>query len=211
MYVEIGLMCLLPLVFVGLLCLVLSCDGSIHPPGPACGKCKTVLKPSAKFCQKCGVAISPPALVEDPNLIIRKVKVDRTRTSQQALDATGRRQCTDKSVVEAMPRGEGDEVEVIFFKPRPEEYTRPGWMSDDDLEKALDRRNLKAAPPDDVAGVDAADPAFADEKPHGTHWKDAKGNWCYAAFRRWSSQRRVGVGRDDVGWGDYWWFAGSRK
>ena len=145
------------------------------------------------------------------NLIVRKVKVNRLLTPQQVLDATGRKQYTNRKVVDAMPRGEGDETEVVFFKPEPWEYTRPDFMSDDDFEKALGRRNLKSAPPDDVAAVNEADPAFADEKPHGTHWQDENGKWCYAAFHRWGDERNVSVNRGDGGWSVSWWFAGVRK
>src|SRR3989344_7634417 len=148
------------------------------------------------------------------NLIVRRVKVNRLLTPQQVLDATGRKQYTNRKVVNAMPRGEGggegDETEVVFFKPEPWEYTRPDFMSDDDFEKALGRRNLKSAPPDDVAAVNEADPAFADTRPNGTHWKDADGKWCFAAFDRWNGEREVGVDRDGYVWHDLWWFAGLR-
>ena len=143
--------------------------------------------------------------------IVRKVPVNRSRTPQAALDATNRAQYTDRQVVDSMPKGEGDEAEVIFFKPAPDEYTRPGWMSEDGLEEALALRSLKAAPPDDVAAVDEADPAFADDHPHGTHWKDGDGRWCQAPFCRWYGERAVRVFRRDRGWSDEWWFAGVRK
>lgn len=143
------------------------------------------------------------------NLIVRKAKVNRSRSEQEALEATGRAQCTDRKVVDAMPKGEGDEVEVVFFKPDLSE--RNGYISDDDLEKEFELRGLKPADPISVAAVNEADPAFADEKPHGTHWKDAKGNWCYAAFRRWFDERKVCVDRDDDDWHDFWWFASVRK
>jgi len=143
------------------------------------------------------------------NLIIRTAKVNRGRSQQEAIEATGRAQYTDRKVVDSMPKGEGDEVEVVFFKPDLSE--RNGFISDDDLEKEFELRGLKPADPISIAAVNEADPAFADEKPHGTHWKDAKGNWCFATFYRWVDERRVGVYRYDYGWGDFWWFAGVRK
>ena len=145
------------------------------------------------------------------NLIIRKVKVNRSRSPQEALDATGRVQYTDRKVVDSMPKGEGDEVEVVLFKPEPWEYIKSGCISDDDLKKAYERRNSKPADPYSVAAVNEADPAFADEKPHGTHWKDAKGNWCCAAFDRWGGERKVDVHRGGLDWSGRWWFAGVRK
>ena len=145
------------------------------------------------------------------NLIVRTAKVNRGRSQQEAIEATGRAQYTDRKVVDSMPKGEGDEVEVVLFKPEPWEYTQPGYITDDDLEKAYERRNSKPADPYSVAAVNEADPAFADEKPHGTHWKDAKGNWCYATFYRWNVKRKVNVNRNGGGWLDKWWFAGVRK
>jgi hypothetical protein len=143
------------------------------------------------------------------NLIVRTAKVNRSRSQQEAIEATGRVQYTDREVVDAMPKGEGDEVEVVFFKPDLSE--RNGFISDDDLKKEFELRGLKPADPISVAAVNEADPAFADEKPHGTHWKDAKGNWCYATFRRWRGKRGVNVDRGGNGWVDDWWFAGVRK
>lgn len=143
------------------------------------------------------------------SFIVRTAKVNRSRSQQEAIEATGRAQYTDRKVVDSMPKGEGDEVEVVFFKP--DLSNRNGFISDDDLEKEFDLRGLKPADPISVAAVNEADPAFADEKPHGTHWKDAKGNWCYATFNRWIGERRVFVIRNDRDWPAYWWFAGARK
>ncbi|MFA6349282.1 MAG: hypothetical protein WCX06_03835, partial [Candidatus Paceibacterota bacterium] len=50
------------------------------------------------------------------DLITRRVLVNRTRTPQEALDATGRKQYTDADVVAEMPKGEGAEANVVFFK-----------------------------------------------------------------------------------------------
>lgn len=138
------------------------------------------------------------------NLITRLIKVNRSRSPQEALDATNRAQYTDRTVVDAMPKGEGDEVEVLFFKLNR-------FVSDDDLEKEYELRGLKPADPYSLAAVNEADPSFADEKPNGTHWKDANGYWRYAAFGLWRGERRVNVHHIDDGWGDYWWFAGFRK
>lgn len=138
------------------------------------------------------------------NMIARRVKVDRTRDPQKALDATGRKQYTDKGVVKAMPKGHGEEPEVLFFKVGR-------TLSDNDLEKEYALRGLKPADPYSLAQVNADDPAFADDRPNGTHWQDANGNWCFAAFHRWDGVRKLSVGRDGGVWVDGWWFAGLRK
>ncbi|MFA7252842.1 MAG: hypothetical protein WC027_03210 [Candidatus Paceibacterota bacterium] len=143
------------------------------------------------------------------NLIVRVVDVDIGRKPQEALNATGRKQYTDEVVVINMPKGSGGKKEVVFFKPDLTE--RNGYISDDDLEKEFELRGLKPADPYSLAAVNEADPAFADDHPNGTHWKDANGNWSFAAFDRWHDERHVYVGRNDGGWGGGWWFGGLRK
>lgn len=136
------------------------------------------------------------------NLIVRLVRPDRSRTPQAALDATGRKQYIINSVVASMPKGTGDEAKVVFFK-------LGRWISDDDLEKEYESRGLKPADPYSLAAVNEADQVFADEHPNATHWKDADGNWCYAAFGLWCGERYVSVDRrGGRGWLDDWWFAG---
>ena len=141
--------------------------------------------------------------------IVRPVTVNRTRNPQEVLNATGRVQYTTQEVVDSMPKGEGDEVELVFFKPDLSE--RDGRISDDELKNEFELRGLKPADPISVAALNETDPAFADEKPHGTHWKDTDGNWCCAAFDRWLDERSVDVCHGDYGWDDGWWFVGVRK
>lgn len=138
------------------------------------------------------------------NLIIRHVAVYRDRSPQVVLDVTHRKQYVDKSVLDAMPRGNGTEAEVIFFKVGRS-------LSDADLKKEYELRGLIPADPYSQAAVNEGDPAFADDHPNGTHWQDADGNWCCAIFHRWGDERFVNVRRGDRGWDDRWWFAGLRK
>ncbi len=138
------------------------------------------------------------------NMIVRTVTVDRTRSPQAVLDATGRRQYTDRTVVDAMPKGEGATAEVFFFRPGR-------YVSDADLDKEFDLRGLKPVDPYALAAVNEADPAFANEHPNATHWKDDKGQWCYATFNRWDGGREVCVYRHDSDWHDSWWFVGVCK
>lgn len=123
------------------------------------------------------------------------------------IDATGRRKYTNREAVDTMPRGEGDEVDFCFFKPEPEEYTRPGFMSEEDLEKALKIRNL-ISDPYAQAKANEDDPAFADEHPNGAHWKGADGKWYYVAFGRGRGGRSVSCVRGGDGWDGRWWFGG---
>ena len=138
------------------------------------------------------------------NIIVRRVPVNILRTPQQALDATGHKQYTNNDVVAAMPKGAGGEVEVHFFK-------LDRYISENDLEDEYASHGLKPVDPYSLAAVNEADPAFADEYPNSTHWKDAAGKWCFAAFRRWGVGRGLDVGRGDDVWSVSWWFAGVRK
>lgn len=139
-------------------------------------------------------------------VIVRRVRVDRTLTPMQAIAATGRNKYVDDKIVATMPTGDGGEVDFHFFQPEPEEWTRPGFMSDDDLAKALKKRRLKSDPRAQ-AKVNEDDPAFADDHPNGTHWKDGD-HYNFAAFRGWDDERRVDVVRRSGGWSDGWWFGG---
>lgn len=139
------------------------------------------------------------------NLIVRHVKVDRSRAPQEVLKVTGRKQYIDDDVVANMPRGEGDEeVDVVFFK-------LDRWVSDDELAEEYKLRDLDPCDPFSLSAINEDDPAFADEHPNGTHWKDSGGEWCYTAFSRWDDERLVVVYRLDHEWFGYWWFAGFRR
>lgn len=145
------------------------------------------------------------------DMIVRRVKVHRSRSQQYMLDATDRKQYTDRKVVNAMPKDGCDEDDVFFFKPDKSAYDKNGLISDDNLAKEYELRGLKPDPYAQAA-VNEADPAFADDHPNGTHWKDKDGNWCYAAFLRWHvGERRVSVDRYAYAWYDRWFFAGVRK
>ncbi|MDZ4205628.1 MAG: hypothetical protein U1C12_00200 [Patescibacteria group bacterium] len=138
------------------------------------------------------------------NLIIRHVKVNHTRTPQQVLDATGRKQYVNVSVVKTMPKGEGEEADIYFFH-------LGRYVSDADLEKEYELRGLKPADPYSLAQVNTDDPAFADTHPNGTHWKSVNGHWCFASFGHWRGECGVSVREFDDDWDDSWWFAGVRK
>lgn len=137
-------------------------------------------------------------------MIVRRVKVNRSLTPQQALDATGRKQYTDKKAVDSMPVGEWEEVEMCFFPIKKR-------SSDAEVAQALAFRGL-TPDPRAQAQVNAEDPAFADTHPNGISWQDADGNWNFVTFSRWDDgERRVRVRRDGRDWVDRWWVGGSRE
>lgn len=137
-------------------------------------------------------------------IITRWVKVDRDISPQAMLDATDRIQHTNKSVVESMPRGEGEEVEVCFFELNQN-------IDDDELAREYKLRGLVPADPYSLMQVNTDDPSFAGKHPNTTHWKNSKGKWCYTTFERWRDERRVYVYEGDRDWLDGWFFAGLRK
>lgn len=130
--------------------------------------------------------MSPPTPFRQIGMIVRHVKVDRPRSPEQVLDATGRIQCIDKHVVKSMLRGTGEDIDVYFLKLNC-------WTSDDDIGKDADSMGLCVADPYSLAKVNEDDPAFADTYPNGTHWKDADGKWCFVAFYNWAGDRAVNI------------------
>ena len=151
------------------------------------------------------VAMLAEATAAVSNMITRTVYVDRTRSPQEALNATGRTQYVNYNVVQTMPKGKGEKTEVVFLKPGRQ-------MTDDELEQWFDERGYKLADPYSLARVNEDDPSFADSHPNATHWKDSDGRWCYTAFYRWrGSERAVDVDRNARDWGVGWWFGGVRK
>jgi hypothetical protein len=143
------------------------------------------------------------------DIVWREAEVDRDRPPQKMLDATGRVQYTDRDVVETMPRSEGKKTRVGFFKLDLSE--QGGRISDDELQKEYDLRNMK---PDPYAQgqVNTDDSAFADEHSNAGHWQDANGKWCCIVFNRWGGgERRVRVRRHGSDWYGDWCFAGVSK
>ncbi len=139
----------------------------------------------------------------DMSLIVRTVAVNRTRTPQQMLKATKRTEYVNDSVVEVIPAGNGNEVEVKFFNLK--KYASPAEVA-----AAYEKYNLV---PDvyAVAAVNELDPEFSDKYPNAVQWQDKNGNWCYGAFNRDGDERGVGVRRDAYGWPGVWWFGGVPK
>jgi len=145
-------------------------------------------------------------LVEmESNMFTRLVSgINRNQTPRQALDATGLKQYTTQSVVDSMPRGEGENVELKFF-----------WLDYNptitELGKEYERRSLKA----DLFALCKHmedDPEFADERPVACQWDiDENEVASYAAFRRWHGERGVVVGRYVSGWPRRYRFAGVCK
>jgi len=150
------------------------------------------------------IAVFQNLLDNVSKIIIRRVSVDRTRSAQEALDATGRKQYTDKKVVATMPKAMSSETEVHFVNFG--EYVPARELKD-----RVDALGYRLADPFTLAAFNEADPSFADEHPNGTQWKDKNGKFCYAIFYDWYDARWVYVDQGDDVWGGRWWVAVVRK
>ncbi|MEX1112282.1 MAG: hypothetical protein WEC84_02360 [Candidatus Andersenbacteria bacterium] len=138
-------------------------------------------------------------------VIVRSVRVNRLRTPQKALDATGHQQyATNPAVVALMPQGEGEEeIDVYFF------YS--SFVSDAEVEKEYALCGLVPADPYSLAAVNEDDPSFVVDHPNVTHWKDTSGKWYSAAFYEWDGERRVSVNYLGPDPHRNWWCAGLRE
>ncbi len=140
-------------------------------------------------------------------VICRHVIVNRDQLPHDAINAIKRDVIINDDVVKTMPKGNGTEVDVFFFQIG--RYIN----NDIELEKEYEKRGFVPVDPYTLAKVNEDDPTFADEYPHGTHWKNANSEWCFAVFCYSRGLRLVRVDRNDrsVGWDSSFWFAGLRK
>src|SRR3989344_1061665 len=125
-------------------------------------------------------------------IIIRRVRVDRSCSPQEVIDATRRNKYVDDDVVATMPKGEGDEVDVHFVPTKR-------FVPVKEVSAFLAQYGL-VPDPRAQAAVNEADPAFADKYPNGSQWGDN----CCLAFRRWFGKRDVSCGHCDDDWRDRW-------
>lgn len=150
------------------------------------------------------------------NMFVRRVAVNRARTPEETLNATGRKiEIPDTVYLENMrflqriPRGKEVEVDVHFFTVN--HYSN---FSSPELDKEYALRCLKPADPYSLAAAIEADPLFFDRQEVGTHWKMHLSSWGFMKF-----YSRDGVGylkMDCLMGGSLWspnscWFAGVRK
>lgn len=142
-------------------------------------------------------------VIDENMIVVRGVHVNRSRTLQEMLKATGRKLYTNDNVVDTIPLGEGEEVDVYFFK-------LGCYAGAEDLEHEYELRGLKPDPRAQ-AKVNEDDPAFADEYPNSCFWdrEDEVSSW--ATFKPRDVERDPGVDRGSDGWSGYWWFAGVRE
>jgi len=134
----------------------------------------------------------------------REVKVDRTKTAVQVIDATGRvKECIDEEVLAEMPlEGRGEDT-VEFFEINHD-------FTPDGLDREYEARDLRPDPAA-VAQAMTDDPAFADERFVGVQWRNSHGHACYAIFDGLDGERYVTVRRGGSRLSRGCYFAGVRN
>lgn len=137
----------------------------------------------------------------------KKVAMDGARSPKEKLEAAGFKLYVDQEVLDAAPGKDDTSAELVLFKPG--KYL----TSDEALDEEFESRGLVPASLFALAAAHEADKELANQHRFtATHWKDADGEWCYAAFRRWrDGGRSVSVGRSAFDWYDFWVVAGVRK
>jgi hypothetical protein len=119
----------------------------------------------------------------------------------KALKDTGRRLYINEEMALSAPQNSG-EIEL---------FTIGKYITDDELEKEYESRGLVPASIISLCEYEKTNQEDLDKKQSvGTHWKDDKGNWCYAAFGLWRGERGVDILRSVGVWGVDWWFGAVR-
>lgn len=120
-------------------------------------------------------------------------------TFQELLDKTGRKQYTDKTIVDAI--APSDPQEIIFFKPGK-------YVSNEQLAEEYASRGLEPAHPYAFILYSMEYESEMDEKEWvATCWKQGD-HFEYAAANRWHGKRGLGVDRSRGGWYGRWSFVG---
>ncbi len=136
------------------------------------------------------------------DMVIRHVRVDRSRTPIQAIVATGFSLYPGDDIRTTMRRGYGSRVTVVFFK-------LSGSMIDFyDVKRECQRRWLRPVDPYSLAKVNEDDPDFVREhSPNGTYWLDSVG-WGQIISFNYNDDQRVVESHHADGFAGEWWFAG---
>ena len=123
---------------------------------------------------------------------IYQVKIDRTRSFGEALHSTRRAVFAEPEVVSAVLPCKYSEVEIVLFNnpDLADRHNEDGYdmddgkcfMSNDELAAQYVSRGLEPIHPIALAAIEECHPIFKQVKAYSTHWKDAKGRWCYARF-----------------------------
>jgi len=140
----------------------------------------------------------------EKSIIIQKVKVDLTKTPQEAISATHYTQYVEPSVMSSMPQPEVDEVEVYFI-------CFDQGLSSSQLEQMVHAHGLKLVDPITLCAFNEQYPELANTIPNATQWRDKNDKIHYMSFVEFHGEHKVNAHQDDFGWGAYWFFGCVRK
>lgn len=143
------------------------------------------------------------------NPIVRVFRVDRARTPQAALDATGRKQYVDGNIVATMPTKGPVEGEMEFFRPHASSYMNDDYVSDEVIVREYEALELDSDPLA-LAAVNESDSAFADKYQNCACWPLEGGGYGFLMFDNWDGEHNVRCGRISVLARD-WLYGGVRK
>jgi hypothetical protein len=145
----------------------------------------------------------------DELVILRRVKVDRSRTPQAALAATGQRLMAAPQDVETIPRGKGDTVVIGLFRVL-DRYT----IQRGDLDMHFKFHGL-IPDPIALAALAEADPAFVDVYTPATQWRGSNGSYYGMSFNKNRGERSILINEmkdhPAAAWSCRFWFGGRMK
>jgi len=107
-----------------------------------------------------------------------------------------------KPTMDYMPRGEGNEARVVYFRIRH-------FVTQLELEAEYTRRNLRPTDPYSLCAVNSWGRLGMGtlRTPNATIWNDMRGP-CFLAIESHVGERKLSLGRSDYGWNSFWYFGG---
>ena len=159
-------------------------------------------------------------ILVDPIYVIAKCttarwarNVNRGQSPLEMLRSTGHNVTKPAcELAHTMPKGEGTEGEVIFFKIEDAKYEQVTLA---ELTAEYRRRGLKAADPYLVGAINKANPDFLKEQQNQTHWEDPAGGWYTLTFYHDNDMSKgdAHITKHEAGdklFVGNWWYAGVR-
>ena len=157
--------------------------------------------------QWCDPGNSQPYEFVNDMIVVRDVNVDR-KLPPTALPASIKRNqlIEDDEVLWQLPRGEGENVDVYFFRSKV--AARYTLASDREIDAELEERGLVPADWYSLSEVNKKLQTFADEFPNCTHWQDPRGVWYFIGFSTFCGWPTMRIESSDKPFGKNWWHAG---
>ncbi len=136
---------------------------------------------------------------EKEYLTVQVNGINRTLSDIQAAQAAGLNICGDIKYAAHLPQAEGDSETITFIRINK---IMPTFEADALVAKVGKYASFKG-----ICKHNQDNPEFASTTPHFTQGKDGANCNCYAAFFGGDDERFVEVGRNGIGWNNYWFVA----